>query len=147
MTFRSLLFGTGDTSRPVDVGLLILRLGFGLALAFGHGLGKLPPSQGFIDTTAGLGFPLPTLFAWAAGLSEFLGGLLLALGLLTRPAGLFVAITLGVAAFVQHAGDPFGDRELALAYFVIGLAFAVMGAGRYALDSAIRDRNPSYRYT
>ena len=147
MTFRSFLFGTGDTSRPVDVGLLLLRLGFGLALAFGHGLGKLPPSQGFIDTTAGLGFPLPTLFAWAAGLSEFVGGLLLALGLLTRPAGLFVAVTLGVAAFVQHAGDPFGDRELALAYFVVGLAFAVMGAGRYALDAAIRRRNPSYTYT
>ena len=146
MTLRSLLFGTGDTSRPVDLGLLVLRLGFGLALMFGHGLGKIPPEPGFVELTGSLGFPVPVLFAWAAGLSEFLGGLLLALGLLTRPAGLFVAITLAVAAFVQHAGDPFGDRELALAYFVVGIAFAVMGAGRYALDAAIRDRNPSYGY-
>ena len=147
MTFRSLLFGTGATSKPVDVGLLLLRLGFGLALAFAHGFGKIPPAPGFVELTGSLGFPLPALFAWAAGLSELVGGLLLALGLLTRPAGLFIAVTLGVAAFVQHAGDPFGDRELALAYFVVGLAFAVMGAGRYALDAAIRRRSPSYTYT
>ena len=147
MTLRSFLVGTGDTSRPTDVGLLILRLVFGLSLAFAHGLGKIPPSQGFVDATAGLGFPAPILFAWAAGLSEFVGGLFLAAGLFTRPAGLFVAFTLGVAAFVQHAGDPFGDRELAIAYFAVGLGFAATGAGRYALDAVIRRRNPSYTYT
>lgn len=147
MTTRSLLFGSGDTSRLVDVGLLILRVGFGLALAFAHGLSKIPPSEGFVGATAALGFPLPTLFAWAAGLSEFVGGLLLAVGLLTRPAGVFIAITLGVAGFVQHAGDPFGDRELALAYFAVGVAFAVMGAGRYSADAAIRRRDPSHVYT
>ena len=147
MTFRSFLFGTGDTSRPVDLGLLVLRVGFGFALAFAHGLGKVPPSEGFVGATAALGFPIPTLFAWAAGLSEFVGGLLLAAGLLTRPAGLFIAITLGVAAFVQHGGDPFGDRELALAYFVVGLAFAAMGAGRYSVDAVIRRRDPSHVYT
>ena len=147
MTFRSFLFGTGDTSRPVDLGLLVLRVGFGLALAFAHGLGKVPPSEGFVGATAALGFLVPTLFAWAAGLSEFVGGLLLAAGLLTRPAGLFVAITLGVAAFAQHGGDPFVDRELALAYFAVGVAFAVMGAGRYSVDAAIRRRDPSHVYT
>lgn len=147
MTFRSLLIGTADTSRLTDIGLLILRVAFGLALAFGHGLGKLPPSAGFIETTGSLGFPAPSLFAWAAGLSEFVGGVLLAIGLLTRPAGFFIAATLGVAAFVQHAGDSFGDRELALAYFVVGVAFAVMGAGRYAVDTSLRRRDPSYTYT
>lgn len=147
MTLRSFLVGTGDTSRWTDVGLLILRLGFGLSLAFAHGLGKLPPSEGFVGVTGELGFPAPLLFAWAAGLSEFVGGLFLAVGLFTRPAGLFVAITLGVAAFLQHAGDPFPDRELALAYFAVGLAFAFTGAGRYALDARIRRRSPSYTYT
>lgn len=147
MTFRSLLFGSGDTSKRTDVGLLILRLGFGLALAFAHGLGKLPPSDGFVDGTAAMGFPVPTLFAWAAGLSEFVGGLLLAVGLLTRPAGFFIAVTLGVAAFVRHGGDPFAEQELALAYFVVGVAFAVMGAGRYAVDATIRQRTPSHNYT
>lgn len=147
MTFRSLLFGTGTTSRLTDLGLLLIRLGFGLTLAFAHGLGKIPPSAGFVDGVAAIGFPLPTLFAWAAGLAEFVGGLLLAFGLLTRPAGLFVAFTLGVAAFGRHAGDAFADRELALLYFVVGIAFAIMGAGRYALDTSIRRRDPSYTYT
>ena len=94
---HSLLFGSGDTSRPTDLGLLVLRLGIGLTLALAHGLGKLPPSDGFIEGTAAMGFPLPVLFAWAAALSEFLGGLLLAVGLATRPAAVFVSVTMAVA--------------------------------------------------
>lgn len=137
---RPLLFGPTDTSVPVGFGLLVLRLGVGLALAFAHGLGKIPPSPGFVETTAGLGFPLPVLFAWAAAGAEFAGGLLLAAGLMTRPAGLFVAFTLGVAFFGAHGGDPFGDREMSFLYMTAGLALTVTGAGRFSIDAAIRRR-------
>ena len=54
-----------------DVGLLGLRLFAGLALAFAHGRGKLPPSERFIAGAGDLGFPVPIVFAWAAALSEF----------------------------------------------------------------------------
>ena len=138
MTTRTLLFGTGATSRATDFGLLILRLGFGLSLAFGHGLGKLPPSAGFIDGTAEMGFPLPALFAWAAALSEFLGGLLIALGLATRPAALFAGVTMAVAAFVRHADDPFSGLEKSFLYLVAFVALLIAGAGRYALDHYLR---------
>jgi hypothetical protein len=79
--------------------------------------------------------PAPTLLGWFAILSEFAGGLLLALGLFTRAAGLAVAGTLFIAAFKVHAADPFAKKELALAYAVVGLAFALSGGGRYALDA------------
>jgi len=138
MTTRALLFGTGDTSRATDFGLLILRLGFGLSLAFGHGLGKLPPSEGFIAGTAEMGFPLPTLFAWAAALSEFAGGLLIAAGLLTRPAAFFAGFTMAVAAFVRHGGEPFSGMEKPLLFLVAFVALLVAGAGRYALDHYLR---------
>ena len=137
MTLRTALFGSGDTSRPTDLGLLVLRLGVGLSLAFGHGLGKLPPSAGFIDGTAEMGFPLPALFAWAAALSEFLGGLLLALGLLTRPAALFVALTMATAFFLSHGGS-FGEGEKALLFLVAALALLAAGGGRYAIDRVFR---------
>ena len=145
MTFRSLVFGTGATSPATDLGLLLLRLGLGLMMAFGHGLGKLPPSAGFIEGTAAMGFPLPTVFAWAAALSEFVGGLLIAVGLATRPAALFVAGTMAVAAFVAHAGDPFGDREMALVYLTGALALVATGGGRYALDRLV-DRPAAVSY-
>lgn len=138
MTLRQLAFGSGETSTATDIGLLILRLGFGLTMAFAHGLGKVPPSEGFINATASMGFPLPTLFAWAAGLSELLGGVLIAIGLATRPAAFFLAITMAVAAFVRHGPDPFSDKEMALLYLFASVVLVVAGAGRYAVDRALR---------
>lgn len=115
-----------------------MRLFAGLALALGHGLGKMPPSQMFIDAVSGMGFPAPTLFAWSAALSELVGGLLLAIGLFTRPAALFILTTMGVAAFILHRADPFQDRELAIIYGAVALVFLFSGAGRLSLDHFLR---------
>jgi putative oxidoreductase len=117
-----------------DLAFLVLRLTFGAALALSHGLGKLTAPAQFILALSKRGFPLPELFGWAALLSEFAGGLLLALGLLTRPAAAFVLITLTVAAFDIHSGDPFVKRELALAYAVVALTLLIAGPGRFSLD-------------
>lgn len=140
MTARSLLFGTDTPSRAPDLGLLALRLGVGVTMAFGHGLGKLPPSDGFIDGTAEMGFPLPVLFAWAAALSEFAGGLLIAVGLATRPAALFLAVTMAVATFVRHDGLLFGEAEKAWLFLIATVAILIAGPGRYALDARLRER-------
>jgi putative oxidoreductase len=137
---RFLVSGAGGGSRTADLGLLIFRLFVGLALAFAHGIGKLPPSPRFIGGVQEMGFSLPIVFAWAAALSEFAGGLLIALGLLTRPAAMFVGITMSVAAFVGEAGNPFGDRELALLYGAGAVLLLLMGAGRHSLDALLRRR-------
>ncbi len=139
---RWFLFGgAGGGSATADLGLLFLRVFVGLSLALAHGLGKLPPSERFLAGVAEMGFPLPVLFGWAAALSEFAGGILLALGLLTRPAAFFVAITMAVAAFIRQAGDPFGERELALLYGTAAVMLLLTGAGRYAIDARLRGRN------
>ncbi|MEO0556761.1 MAG: DoxX family protein [Bacteroidota bacterium] len=140
MTLRDLLFGSGATSRATDLGLLVLRFGIGIPMLLAHGIGKIPPSDGFIEGTAAMGFPLPVLFAWAAALAETVGGLFVAIGLLTRPSAFFVAFTMGVAFFVRHGEDPFGERELAFVFLVGFLAVMVAGAGRYAVDGWIRQR-------
>lgn len=132
--------GDGAADRPTsaDAGLLCLRVFAGLSLALAHGLGKLPPSERFLAGVVEMGFPLPWLFAWAAGLSESLGGLLLALGLLTRPSAFFILATMSVAAFVRQAGDPFLERELAFLYAVVAIHFLLTGPGRLSLDHWIR---------
>jgi len=122
----------------VNVGLLLLRLFFGLTLAFGHGQGKVfGDSAQLISGVEGMGFPAPAFFAWAAALSEFLGGILLALGLGTRVAAVMIACTMIVAAFIAHSADPFGKRELSLAYLTVAVALFVAGPGRLSLDNAI----------
>ena len=137
---RILLGGAGGGDRTADVGLLLFRVFVGLALAFGHGLGKLPPSERFLAGVVEMGFPAPLLFGWAAALSEFVGGLLIAVGLMTRPAAVFAGITLSVAAFIRQAGDPFVEVEKALLFLASMVLLLLMGAGRYSVDAILKRR-------
>lgn len=141
MQKNNFLFGSATTdSQAADLGLLLLRIIAGLSLAFGHGLGKIPPSEGFVSMVGNLGMPAPGLFAWLSGLAEFGGGILLALGLLTRPASLFIILNMTVALIFAHAGDTFGEREKAILFASIALMYLLVGAGRYSLDALIRGR-------
>jgi putative oxidoreductase len=138
MSGADMLFGRALNPRITDLGLAVLRVFTGLALALAHGWGKVPPAAGFITRVEGMGMPAPVLFAWLAGLAEFAGGLLLAVGLLTRPTAFIVAGHFVVVAFVAHAGDPFRQRELALFFLMAAVLFLCSGAGRYSLDALIR---------
>ena len=141
--YENLLFGgESASSKSADLGRAALRVFVGLALALTHGLGKLPPSEGFIETVARMGFPAAGFFAWCSALAEFVGGLLLAAGLLTRPTALFIVINFTAANFLTHAGDAFGVREKALLFGFIALMYLLAGAGRYSMDALIR-RNRS----
>lgn len=132
------LFSTVNSNDSInDFALLFLRLCAGLTMAFAHGLGKVPPPDMFIQGVGAMGLPMPELFAWLAGLAEFLGGLFLAIGFLTRPAALFMAITMAVAAFVVHAADPFIKQEMSLLYLFMSVFFVIRGAGKFSLDRFI----------
>jgi putative oxidoreductase len=122
-----------------NFGLLWLRILAGAGIA-SHGYAKIFGGgiAGFTEGVAAMGFPAPEVFAWAAALSEFLGGTLLALGLLTRPAAFFIFFTMSVAAFIKHAPDPFQVKELALAYWSISGAYIFLGAGAFSFDHVIR---------
>ena len=138
-----------------DVALLILRFA-GLGLALAHGLSKLTNlaagNKGFIDGVAKMGLPMPAVFAWAAALSEVVGGLLVLLGLGTRVAAAFCAITMLVAAFGRHHAhdlllvkmgllkvppenlQAWGNPELALMYLLPFVALVLLGGGQFSLE-------------
>ena len=146
-TIKTLLFGGAGSTLAVDLGLLILRAGTGLLMAIGHGKSKLfhdggfGPSEGFIKGVSSLNMPAPTFFAWCAALAEFFGGLLLAVGLLTRPMALVLTINMLVAAFGVHLKDPIfkpdapgGYKEPALMFLLPFVALLLTGPGRFSLD-------------
>ena len=142
MDLLKLIFsGENITSKAVNGGMLLLRVFAGLALAFGHGIKKFPPSERFIEGVGNMGFPMPGFFAWSASISEMIGGLLLAVGLATRPSAFFITITVLVAAFIRHADDPFSSKEKGLLFAFIGILYVCAGAGKYSLDALIRKNN------
>ena len=138
---KKILFGGESGLSPLaNAGLALLRIFTGIALAFGHGIGKVPPSDKLVEITGGLGFPAPAIFAWAAGITEFFGAIFLALGLLTRISALFLGIVMFVAAFGVHLNDPFARKEKALLYLFIAVLFLLKGAGEWSIDSFIRGK-------
>jgi putative oxidoreductase len=140
MRTTDLLFGREANTKATDIGLVIFRVFTGLTLALAHGWGKVPPQPGFVSRVAGMGFPAPDLFAWLAALAEFGGGLLIALGLFTRPTSFVVAVHFTIVVLLAHAGDPFGRRELPLFFFVAALLFLFAGPGRYSADAELGRR-------
>ncbi len=129
-----------SSERQVDIGLLVLRLWFGLVMAFAHGLPKLENPDKITGFLTMLELPAPSVMAWLAIAAELVGGILLALGLLTRVAAFGLIVTMLVAAFVAHADDPFQKMEFALAYGVAGLALLITGPGRLSLDHKLFGR-------
>lgn len=138
MLKRILFGGESGLSPMANAGLTLLRIFAGVALAATHGLGKLPPSEQFVGGVTNIGFPAPSVFAWAASLAEFLGGAFLALGLFTRISSFFIAFTMVTAVFGVHLNDPFQKKELALLYFFIALCYMLKGAGDWSLDAVLR---------
>ena len=117
-----------------DGAMLLLRLWLGSMMIM-HGWGKVFGGvENLTERVTQMGFPLPEFFAWSAAFSEFAGGILLVLGLFTRPASFFVAATMIVAGFIRHFDDPFAKKELALTYLVMAIVILIAGPGKTSLD-------------
>ncbi len=133
-----------------DAGLLLLRVCTGRYMALGHGFGKITggvegwTKLGQTMEMFGIGF-FHGFWGFLAAFSEFVFALLLAAGLFTRVSALFLVGTLGIAGISHLAkGDGWighGSAELAFGYVITFMALLVAGAGKYSLDSLIREWN------
>jgi putative oxidoreductase len=122
----------------------LVRIATGLILVphgaqklFGwFGGGGLTGTAQFFEQNLGL-YP-GLLFAGLAGATEFVGGLLLALGLLTRLSAAAVVAVMAYAAFVVHWGNGFfwtaGGYEFPLLWGLVALALVIRGGGPLSLD-------------
>ncbi|QOY88119.1 DoxX family protein [Paludibaculum fermentans] len=137
-------FSSYRSDRLLDAGLLALRLGAGFSLFWLHGWSKLAAASGyvfqgqewgFVAGVAGLGFPLPGVFAVAAALAESIGSLLVAVGLLTRVSAGFVGFTMLVAIYRHLSAGQ--SAELASLYLLAAIAIGLAAAGRYSLDAVL----------
>lgn len=130
--------------RWFDIGMLVLRLGFGLGLTYFHGLGKLTggPERwtrvGSAVDHLGIGFG-HTTFGLMAAVAEGIGGILIAAGFLFRPAAVLVALTMFVA-WAQHVATGNGTPAHAFKNLWVALGLGIIGPGRYSVDHWLRSR-------
>ncbi len=127
----------------MDTGLLVVRLLVGLTLA-GHGAQKLfgwfdgPGLSATATAFETLGYRPGKWFARAASLAEALGGLLLAVGLLTPLAAAALMSAMLAAAVPSHLDNGFWHKNRGYEYTLVlgGVAAAVAftGPGSYSLD-------------
>jgi putative oxidoreductase len=129
-----------------SLGLLIIRLVFGLTLA-AYGTQKLlgwfggyglAGTAGFFDS---IGIKPGRTMAFLAGAAEICGGLLFALGLLTPLAAAIMTVTMLVAIFTVTGKKGYwitaSGCEYNVAIIVVAVGVALAGPGSLALDAPL----------
>jgi putative oxidoreductase len=123
-------------------GIAILRIMVGIVFIM-HGSQKLFTFgyQGVVGSMGQMGIPAPEISAVLIIAAEFVGGILLLLGLFTRVAALPVAFAMLVAVLQVHLKNGFfaggGGYEFALTLAVAAAALVLTGSGAFALDNVL----------
>ena len=119
------------------LGALIMRLALGVSMAV-HGYEKVIPHGALhhhVHYVVSLG--LPYWLGYVSAYTEFIGGILLIIGLLTRVAAALIAINMLVAFFYVGLHQGFGIYNSILALVALGMMLTFYGAGALALDRKI----------
>ena len=141
---QQFLFGSSFTANTTaNIAWLLFRIHIGISMCLDAGWGKvknITPPDWIVKQVAGLGFNFisPTFWAFLSCWGEFLGGIFIAIGFLTRLSALQLAFQFFVIAFIWF---PTPDllvgmyfQQLLFWGYVLVLAF---GGGKYSIDYLI----------
>ena len=124
-----------------DIVLLLIRLWLGIMMIkSGNCVIDILSTQeerDFFEKWFGqeLHFPFPVFMAILAKGSEFIGGILLVLGVFPRIAAAFIAFTMLVATLSANLGENFNiDGGFTISYCLFALVILVWGGGSYSLN-------------
>jgi uncharacterized membrane protein YphA (DoxX/SURF4 family) len=161
-SIKNLLFGTSlGTDKITNIVYLLFRLHVGLSIAFGAGLSKVfhkinekgsedwsnlvfGVPDWFVKQVGEIGFTFisPSFWAHLAVYGEFLGGLFIAFGFLTRLSALQLTFQFFVISFVWYDNPGFitGMYYQQLFFWAFAL-IAALGGGVFSLDRLIASKN------
>lgn len=134
----------GTNRWSTDFGLLLLRVL--PVIMFLHGLKKAQGYSGFRETVANNSFGAlaPDVFALMVVAGQLALPILIALGFLTRFAGLLLAVMMGFVWVLTQLPNGIIDArtgglvgEAALMYIAVSLPLVFTGAGRFSIDHAL----------
>jgi len=118
-------------------GILLLRLVLALSM-IAHGYQKVVPHgalRHFTQYVTTLG--LPYWLGYVSAYTEFVGGILIAVGLLTRFAAALVAVNMLVALVTVGIHQGFGIYNYILELAAIAIMLVLSGPGKASFDRKI----------
>lgn len=142
---------TGEANRPLIIPALgglyaglgefaetLLRVVPGILLVV-HGYGKITDPFGAIEMVEGLGFYPGVFWSPLLAATEFFGGILLTIGLLTRPAAFATTIVLLVTVYFHWVARDQGlnGAEKSILWAAILFFFIFRGANSHSVDARI----------
>jgi putative oxidoreductase len=138
---------TYSNKNLLNTGILILRIAAGFII-FAHGSGKVfgwfggqglePTIQGFVNF-----MHIPAWLAYISTFTEFIGGILIIFGLLTRPAALALVINMAVASNVLLHKNFVGGADFPLTLLFAFFAILITGPMNFSLDYLICGKSKS----
>lgn len=129
-----------------DYAALFLRIAIGVVFMY-HGYDKLfvTTPANFAGFLAGFGVPATLTVAWAVAIVEFVGGLLILIGLFTRYVALLLAIEMIFAFFLIHMRNGFlvsnNGFEFVLVLFLSCVALLFSGSRSISVEKNLLDRD------
>lgn len=138
---------TAWLERHSALGVPLFRLFLGATLVYGTQDNVFSSARmlEFRDFLAQNGFPFPPFSAWLSAYAQFLCGLLIILGLATRPAAAVMVVNFVVALVMVHRNLPFSANIAPLAMLFGALLLVFHGAGAYSADAVLQRPAPSPR--
>ncbi len=144
---QQFLFGTSlNTSNVINIIWLLFRLHIGLSLAINAGLPKMQEGLApdwFVKQVGEIGFTFisPTFWATVASWGEFIGGICIAFGLLTRFNAIQLAFQFFVISFIWYDKSmPIVGMYFQQTLFWGYILVAFLGGGKYSIDYLINSR-------
>ena len=122
-----------------DLGLLLLRLLTGAFLVYGVldnvvSAGRMEEFSAFLKSN---NFPEASVMAPISVYTQLICGVALTLGVLTRWAGIVIAIHFVIALVMVHWSQDFRGWWPAIVLVGIGLQYSLTGAGSISVDALI----------
>lgn len=116
------------------IGFIFFKAGAGKLFGWFGGFGI----EGVTGFFTKLGLPYPQFNAYLVGSTEFFGGILMLLGLLTRLVSIPFCIIMLTAIFTAHKD---GDFYYPLMIFAACLALLEVGAGSLSIDKLLSGKS------